>query len=252
MTDTCRTKARDAFEDNIADAEVLLKYARAFQNNRQRKMRSELKARVGEAIRVSARDRGKMDCLASDDLFVVFRDATKLGPARFKDLRPLLRPAIVAACAAFETFVADRAMDFVSKALKAEDAPNRLRGLPLTVGRWIDIEEKYERRQWGIRSVIEENVREISSTAPNKVGEVLSVVGFKNWSSKIDKMRKVAKGTTVQQLEILTARRNQIAHSADRKGLGRATLEIDEVNAFLEQIRGIVQALDAEFAKHIV
>ena len=37
---------------------------------------------------------------------------------------------------------------------------------------------------------------------------------------------KVSSGTTVKQLEMLTERRNRIAHSADRKGSGRAALEI--------------------------
>ena len=250
MSPRAKSSAREAFEANIADAEVLLSYAMAFSNNRKRRMRPELQERVGEALRVSARNRSKMDCLASETVFLVFKDARKMGPDDFSDLRPLLRPTIVAACAALETFVADRVMDFVGPALGSEDPPRRLRDVKLSIGRWIEIETKYERRKWGIRTVIEENVRELSSTNPNKVGAVLGFIGFENWAARVDKRRGVKSGATVEQLRQLTERRNLIAHTADRRGLGRASLEISDVVEYIKQIRAIVEALDSEISKH--
>lgn len=250
MARSPKPNAVTAFRDNIADAELLLSYARAFQNQRKNRMRQELREKIGIALKIPVKDRTIMDCMESDDLFVVFRDANVFGPAMFKDLRPLIRPVLVAACAAFETFLADRVMECIPGVLETEDLPKRFRAIPLTVGDWRNIEREFQRRQWGIRRVIESYIRESSSTAPNKVGETLSIVGIQNWATAVDARRKIPKGTTVQQLGELTARRNQIAHSADRKGQGRATLAIGEVEAWLIQIKDIVDALDQELAMH--
>ena len=111
----------EAFVDNIEDAEALLSYAHAFQNRRARSMRSELRLRIGEALKVAATRQNELDCLESDDLFVVFKPDSRLGRDEFKDLRPLLRQALVAASAALETYVADKAMEFVGPALSASE-----------------------------------------------------------------------------------------------------------------------------------
>ena len=141
-------------------------------------------------------------------------------------------------------------MTFVGQALRADEIPRRLGAIPLTVGRWTEIEDQYERRKWGIRTVIEEAIREMSSTAPNRVGEVLGVVGFSNWARRVDDQRGVAAKTTVHQLEQITARRNKIAHSADRAGQGRAQLEIREVQTLLQQVQEIVTAMEAVMEGH--
>ena len=78
----------EAFVDNIEDAESLLIYAHAFQNRRARSMRSELRSRIGEALKVAVTRQNELDCLESDDLFVVFKPDSRLGRAEFTDLRP--------------------------------------------------------------------------------------------------------------------------------------------------------------------
>jgi hypothetical protein len=250
MSRTEKSEPLVAFHDNMSDARVLVAYARAFQNNRKRSMRPERRTRVGDAFDVPVRDRKAMAYLKSDDLFVVCRDSARLGPEQFADPRPLLRQAVVAACAALETYVADKVMDFVAAALRADPIPPRLQQIPLTVGRWSAIEQNYARRKWGIRGVIEDFVRETSSTAPSKIGETLALIGFHNWSKSVDTSRSTEKGATVRDLEALTARRNQIAHSADRKKARRGSLTIGEVDAFLALIDGVAGALDDALGRH--
>ncbi len=250
MARGAKPSALDAFLDNIADADQLLAYAGAFQNSRKYGMRRELRIRVGEALRVPVKKRDRMGCLESADLFVIFRDIDVFGPGSFEDLRPLLRPVLVAACAAFETFLADRVMEMLASALKAETLPPRLRNIPLTIGEWIDVEYQYKRRGWGMRRLIERFVRESASTAPSKVGETLGVVGVKGWSKSVDVRRGVPQGTTVAQLDTLTERRNRIAHAADRIGQGRAMLTAEEVAQYVKQIKDIVMALDAMLQEH--
>ena len=240
----------EAFVDNIEDAESLLIYAHAFQNRRARSMRSELRSRIGEALKVAVTRQNELDCLESDDLFVVFKPDSRLGRAEFTDLRPLLRQALVAASAALETYVADKAMDFVGPALSAGRMPPRLSNISLTVGHWAEIEENYERRRWGIRGIVEEYIRETSSTAPNQIGIVLSTIGVINWAGKIDAVRRVPGGTSVKDLDAITERRNLIAHTADRKGRGRASVEHDDVQRQIKVIRDIVEALEKILNEH--
>ena len=94
--------ALQAFEINMADARHLVGIAEALTNTRARRMRRELRDRIGEALRVPARQRESLDCLQSDHLFVTFLPGAGINRSDFDDARPLLRQALVAACAATE------------------------------------------------------------------------------------------------------------------------------------------------------
>ena len=242
----------EAFVDNIKDAEALMSYARAFENKRTRRMRQELRTKIGDALNVPVRQRDKLDRLESDDLFVVFKPNGSLGRGQFADLSPLLRQSIVAACAALETYVADKAMEFVGTALSADEIPSRMKNISLTIEDWTDIEEKYKRRRWGIRPIIEDHIRHTSSTAPSSIGIVFSTIGVKDCFNKIDGRRGVAKGTTNDELEAITERRNKIAHAADRDGRGRASITTDYVQQQIEVIKSVVDALDGMLKEHKV
>lgn len=114
---------------------------------------------------------------------------------------------------------------------------------------FVRIQETYERHGWGLRvDIVEPFVREKASTAPNRVGELLSLIGMSNWPAKIDSQRGVAKGSTEAFLARVTARRNKIAHEADREGRRRTSLTVDEVADDLEVLRSIVGALEAVVA----
>jgi amidase len=75
-------------------------------------MRRELRERLGDALGIPKKHWDTLDCIESQDLFAIF----KPGGAASRDsvsepqLRPLLRQALVAACAAIETFVLDAAL----------------------------------------------------------------------------------------------------------------------------------------------
>ena len=235
----------EAYEANIADARTLVAYARALANQRTRKMRKEWRDRVGDALRIPQYQRDDLDGIESGDLVVVLKPGTSFTRADFDDRQPLLRQALVAACAAFETYLGDKAMERLAGVLWAEEPPKRLQDIPLTVGQWIEIENKYKRRRRGIRPVVEEHIRLNSSTASNKVGEVLSTIGVKNWAAQVDAHRGKKKGETVGDLDALTDRRNRIAHAADRRGRGRASLTADEVEQQLTVIDDVVNALES-------
>ena len=191
-----------------------------------------------------------MDCLESDDVFVVFKPDGKLGRDQFTDLQPLVRQSLVAGCAALETYVADKVMECVGDALKAREVPPRMKDISLTIGHWIEIERGYKRRRWGIRPIVQEYIEQTSSTAPSSIGILLSTIGVKDWSKKVDSARKVVDSTTVAELEEITRRRNRIAHAADRQGRGRATARVVEVDRQLTTIKEVVEAIEKVLSAH--
>jgi len=230
----------------MADARHLVGLAEALTNTRARRMRRELRDRVGEALRVSARNRDSLDCLQSEHLFVTFMPGSGIKRSDFDDARPLLRQAVVAACAAGEAFLGDRAMELVGPLLSQDKATPRLRDIPMDLGCWLEIEDRYERKRWGLRGrVVEPWIRREASTDPTKVGRILSLLGVENWSLKLDRERNVAQGETKTFLDRFTQRRNRIAHEGDRLGRGRAALTVDEVKTDLNSLESVIRAVHA-------
>jgi hypothetical protein len=247
VTGVPKPTAMQAFTLNMADAHALVKLAEGFVNKRPRRMRAELQQRLGEALKIRAQDRRHLDCLESSDVFVTFLPGGRLCRDDFTDLSPLLRQAIVAACAATETYLADKVMEQVGPVLwNSAELPKRLAELRLTVDHWVKINEHYTVQRRGLRElVIQPAVRERSSTAPNKVGELLSMLGITEWTKKVDAKRGVRRGDTEQTLLRITNRRNLIAHQGDRQGRSRAPISVDEVNTDLASLESIVAAIEA-------
>lgn len=242
--------ARQAFDDNLADAEALVAVVRALQNRRVRRLRREMRDRLGDALGLPKKQWDQLDCVESDDLFAILKPGGRFDRDSMSEprMRPLLRQALVAACAAIETFVGDRAMERLRGALDADPRPTRLLDLPMTVGDWLWIDESYERRRWGLREVVDLEIRRLASPAPSQIGLVLSIVGEKKLWQRVDKRRSVKQGESAEALDRIYKRRNKIAHQGDRLGHGRATISIAEVVSDLQCIASIVDALDAETA----
>lgn len=181
--------ARQAFDDNLADAEALVAVVHALRNRRVRRMRRELRERLGSALDLPKRQWSDLDCIESDDLFAVFKPGSRVDREAISEprLRPLLRQTLVAGCAAIETFVGDRIMERLRGALDSDPRPTRLLDLPMTVRDWLWIDETYQRRRWGLREVVEVEVRRFASPAPSQIGIAFGIVGEKNLWKRIDK-----------------------------------------------------------------
>jgi hypothetical protein len=234
------------FEANMTDARGLLELTGALGNQRQRRMRRELREKVGDALGVATRHQDALDCIESDHIFLILKPNGGFTRDNFKQdaLRPLLRQAIVAVAAAVETYVADQAYCMIGPALKRDPLPKRLRELSVPMAEVLDL-ELYERRGWGHRRLLKDHLRSEASAAPSKIGEVFSTVGVDNLWKSVDAERKVRGGTSHGQMDELAQRRNRIAHSADWIGRGRAALEQDEVAGFERNARAIVEAIDS-------
>jgi hypothetical protein len=156
-------KPIEVFEANIADAERLLAFTSALENGR-RWTRVEKKTAIGTALGVPARDHGSLGCVESNDVFVVIEPTSGVRVEHFseKELRPLLRQALVAISAAVESYVAVKACSYASAALRANPLPNRMKNVVLSLDAVIDIEASPSPTRIGIvfsRRSIDEGTR---------------------------------------------------------------------------------------------
>ncbi len=236
--------ALDAFNDNLADANLLISLAEALTNQRNRRMRRELREKIGAALNVGRKERQHLDCVESNDFFVVIKPGSRLERENLADARPLLRQALVAGSAAFETYVADRVMELLGPALRSKEPPRKLLDIRLSLRDYFEI-DGYERKGWGIRAVVRHTVEELASPAPGQVGRAFQIVGVEQVMRKVDKRRGLEVGTTTERLERIYERRNRIAHAADRRGTGRAQLSTDEARDDINELVAVVGALEA-------
>jgi hypothetical protein len=247
MTGKKKPSAFEAFEDNMADAKSLVALANALTNSRKRKMRTELRGKVGAALGVRNAGLDQLDCAQSDDLFVVFMPGSSLSRDHMSEnsLQPLLRQAVVAASAAVETYVADRVMELAGPALRGKKRPSHLDELTLTFGDWFAISAKYPKRKvWGIRLLLEEHVRRGASPAASSVGLMFSIVGHDKVLAKVDGHRNLGSGTSSKELDRLYRRRNFIAHANDRSGRSRAEIKRTDVETMLTSAEEVVSGLE--------
>jgi hypothetical protein len=246
-----RQTPQEAFCANMEDAYHLVRLAEAFTNQRVRKARREFRQRVGKAMKVPSRHWDELDCVESADVLVVLKPGAELGRDHFSDHKPLLRQALVAACAATETYLADAAMAQMSSLTTSADvATRRLKDMPMTVGDWLELERRYKYRRRGLHEqVIRRQVEELASTDPTKVGHLFSLLGTSDWTRKMDHHRGSAKGETFAFLDRVTKRRNKIVHTGDRQGLGRAPITVAEVKADLAALESVVAATEKLIAE---
>ena len=236
----------EVFEENISDAQRLVDLTNALVNGRQRRMRRELRESVGEVIGLPRRRWDDLDCVESNDVFVVLKPDGNVRREHFTEveLRPLMRQAVVAIAAAVESYVAEKACCYISEVLKAEEPPRRLLDMPLTFEDVLWVEDTYTRRGWGHRFLVEDHLRHEASADPGKIGQVFALVGKRGFWKNVDKTRGVSGGRSEKELKALADRRNVIAHTGDRVGRGKAALEIREVQRYLSSAKSIVEALD--------
>ena len=78
MAKTKKPTPIEAFEDNMKDAELLVRYARAFRNDRERELRAELRDRIGEAFKIPQGERNNLSGIENGDVFVVLKPGGRL------------------------------------------------------------------------------------------------------------------------------------------------------------------------------
>lgn len=237
--------AIDAFHDNMADAHLLVALADGLTSTRSRRVRVEVRQRLAEALRVPMRDRERIDVVETDDMWVVLKPEASLRRQDFDDHKAILRQALVAACAATETYLADRVLERIDDYLDHEVASKELRRVPLAFGDWLDVDAVYSstKKTSGLKyRVLGPWVRQQMSTHPDKVGLALRLLGQTNAMKVLNGHRGV--GDTEEGLKRITERRNKIAHMGDRRGKAKAAISVAEVEHDLGFLTSVVQAFE--------
>ena len=246
------TARQSAFETNMADADLLVRWAVSIKNSRQRRERRELRQRVGIALDIPQKRRQEIADVESNELLIVIKPGSSVDREDFADVQPLLRQAVVAGCAATETFLSDLVMDHISEVTAAPGKlPSKLANTPMTVGQWLEIDRDYKYPRRGLHErVLRDYVSRYASTSPRRMGDLMAMLGVAKWAALLDEAREVPPQTTIAFLDMVSKRRNRIAHTGDRSGRSRAQITSDEVSEILDGLRSVVAALDQVVTEH--
>lgn len=240
----------EAFELNMADAVWMVELAEALDNQRTKRTYRQTRERVGEALRIPKADWDAIEVVESDDFFVIIKRNSDISRESLQDRTVLLRHAVVAACAAAETYFADKVTDLVRPQLRAvntarSDLPRRLREINLSVGDVVDLDHDYRRLRRGLAErVVLPHIQTKASVDPAALGELLSLAAVKNFFGSVDHHAGWEKGRCHSRMTDIAQRRNVIAHTGDRKGRGRNSLGIDETRSITDDLTTIIHAAE--------
>lgn len=243
---------KTAFETNMADAELLVRWAVSIKDSRGRRERAEMRQRVGLALDIPQKRRQDISVVESNELLIVIKPDSAVSRDDFADVQPLLRQAVVAGCAATETFLSDLVMDHIANVTATPSAlPSKLANTPMTVGQWLEIDRDYTYQRRGLHErVLRDYVSRYASTSPRRMGDLMAMIGVTKWAARLDEARGVPPQTTLAFLDMVSKRRNRIAHTGDRSGRSRAQITSDEVSTILDGLRSVVGGLDRVVTEH--
>ena len=182
----------EAFELSLDDAVWMVELAEALGNQRQKRTYRQTRERLGEALRLPRGDWDAIDVVESDDFFVIIKRGSDITRESLEDRTVLLRHAVVAACAATETYFADKVTELVRPSLWSVNTattplPRHLREIPLTVGDMVDIDHKFEKRRRGLtETVVVPFIQLKASVDPAGLGQILALTSVRSFFTTVD------------------------------------------------------------------
>jgi len=240
----------EAFELSIGDAVWMIELAEALDNQRKKRLYRQTRERLGEALRMPRGDWDSIDVVESDDFFIVIKPGADITRKSLEDRSALLRHAVVAACAATETYFADKITELVRPSLWSVNTattplPRNLREIPLTVGDMVDIDHSFEKRRRGLtETVVVPFIQLKASVDPTGLGQILALTPVKSFFTTVDRHLDWERGYCQTRMSAIAKRRNVIAHTGDRQGRGRNTLSIEETRDMTDDLTAIVHAAE--------
>jgi hypothetical protein len=240
----------EAFDLNMSDAIWMIELAEALDNQRPKGVYSNTRESLGTALRMTKSERDGFEVTESADFFVIIKPGSAMSRDSLQDRTALLRHAIVAACAATETFFADLIVDLVRPQLHAHRTrhttlPRKLRDVTLTVGDAVDLDHRYKSRRGLTEQVVGPYIRDKASVHPDSLGPLLQLAGHSDALKRIDRELQHEKGWSYQRMSEIAQRRNRIAHTGDRQGRGRKHLSAEEARSITDDLTAIVRAAEA-------
>ena len=148
-----KMSARDAFNLNIQDAQMLVELAGLLSNQRTRRMRRELRDRLGEALSIPRKRRGELECIENEKVFVTFMPGHSGWRRRLDDvgLRPLLEAGTSGWLRSSRDILRRPSHGTLQRCDQGESPPpSRLLESSLTVDQYLTIQETYQKTGWGL------------------------------------------------------------------------------------------------------
>ena len=220
-------KPRDSFEAAIDRAEHLLRLYELLHDTRQRSVRRDWSERLKKLMRWPNGERiVRVDGKDGQSLLIL-RESVGVDRQHFSHdyLSELLRAATVAAVSALDRYMHDIVVKHSWSLLDRPEADvpselSKVRLSPLVAGRALKQLRSNPKARPGnlVKTALQKELhRTYTFQRPDDVLKAAKMLGIEDFWSKVAKAMpsSTKKGTVVEQLRTIAARRNQIVHEAD-------------------------------------
>ncbi|MBN2465643.1 hypothetical protein JXD38_08510 [candidate division WOR-3 bacterium] len=252
-----KPKPLEAFLHNYAEVEKLLHLYDELVSERKHKLHAERRAALRNTLHLNQSD--DIDAAQKFErgwkYYIIVNRSRGGDPALFTatGLSVLLRQAVASAVSCMDGFFHDKykavACDRVAAAIGCKGALGIWDALiPF---RAVVSLERYERKGYWRRVLLEQYVDEQTLQAPSEVARVFKEIGVKSlWNNILQEMPNPLKaqfkdGALLSAaVQKITDRRNRIVHDADRSGSRTSPIRPGEVKQWVELVRAVVEAAD--------
>lgn len=210
-------RAYDLATQNFSVAEHLLQLHELFRDLREEKVAQPLRLAVCKCL--SLPDEAVLRHARNDQVVLVAKAAAPIPQSLLvtDGINFLLRQAVVVACTALESFFWDVLRENVLTIVRARRrrADESVRGIILTLDDYLSI-EGYDDPDVRLQQIILKNFERGTLYDAASIERIATILTVKEFWKHVSKKCEIRESDIKQQIAELIARRNQIAHRADR------------------------------------
>lgn len=210
-------QALTLFNQNFAVAESLLQLYQVFHGLSQEDLREEL--RLAICAQWQAPGNSLVQHACNDRVTILGRATATIPPSLTipGGLDFMLRQVVVVACTSLESFFWDALRENVLTVVQARTtkADSSLRELKFTLGDYISI-QAYHDPDERLRQIILKNFERGTLYGVDSIEKIAKILTINKFWEQVQIITGEQSGTFKRLINELIARRNQIAHRADR------------------------------------
>jgi len=210
-------RAYDLAIQNFSVAEHLLQLYELFRDLREEVAAEPLRLAVCKAL--SLPDHTTLRQARNDQVVMVAKAAAPIPQSLLvpDGIDFLLRQAVVVACTALESFISDALRENVLTIVRARKrrADDSLKKLTLSLDDYLSL-ESYADPEIRLKQIILKNFQRKTLYDASSIEEVAAILTVREYWKYVSKKCGQSEGELKRQIGELIARRNQIAHRADR------------------------------------
>jgi len=210
-------QALTLFNQNFAIVESLLQLYQMFSGLEKRGLNDNV--RLALCSFWEAPENTALHHAHNDRVAVIARAGTPLPEALIMEggLDFLLRQAVVVACTALESFFWDVLQENVLTIVRARksNADEAITSIQIKLGDYISI-ENYKDPDYRLKKIILMNFKKGILYNEKSIDQVAKILTIKNFWEEIEKITGEKAKNIKRPISELIARRNQVAHRADR------------------------------------